>query len=132
MVESAISFPFRIDGFGKIAVANTQEKIWADRVLTVLGTMQGTRVMRGDYGMPLNSTLHEISSDVEDLMEGLVTEAFDKFLPLLTLDSVEVFPIVGDGVIQVQVTYSLPNGKTSTDVVGVAQINGNDPSVGVN
>ena len=127
MKEVAISLPFRVDGFGKIAVATSQEKIWDDRVFSVLNTAQGTRVLRPFYGVPLDSLNQELMADVEDQITSIISDAFEHQLSYLTLDHVDVTTDLMGGAVTATVYYTLPNGKTAETVVGVAQLNGSDP-----
>lgn len=70
-----LSFPFRVDGTGKIAVATTLQRQIQLRVIGLLGTLQGERLMRLTYGggMPArvfadDSELLGIESDVVEAL----------------------------------------------------------------
>ena len=129
MVEKTISLPFRIDLYGKVAEAVTQEKIWADRVRGVLGTTFRERVLRPEFGAAIVESLFDGAEErVLDLTDQ-VNEAFLNFLPDLTLLNVNVVELFDSGTMELNISYALPNEKETSVNIGFVEISGNLPPV---
>lgn len=102
----AISLPFRIDGYGRVASTTDRAKINADRVRSALMTSLGERVMRPTYGSLLPQSVFDSFDDVIETTEETVVEAFSRLLPDLTFESLEVLsedPTSGE--LSLQITY---------------------------
>lgn len=85
-----ISFPFRIDSRGKIAVAETPRKVWLDRVRAVINTQVGDRVMRPDFGIDSLTSVLNSGTPVERTLEEQIREAFERHLPSLTITRLDM------------------------------------------
>lgn len=129
MAEIAIALPFRVDPSGNIAVANTQSKIWADRVRGVIGTTFRERIMRSQFGSALVESLFEEADETTLDISSQVQEAFIDFLPDLTLVDVVVTDDSQNGTMNVEVTYQLPNEKEVTTTIGYVEIRGSLPPI---
>ena len=129
MAEIAISLPFRVDPSGNIAIANTQSKIWADRVRGVIGTTFRERIMRSEFGSAVVESLFEEADETSLDIRSQIQEAFIDFLPDLTLVDVVVAEDIQNGTMDVEVTYELPNEKEVTTTIGYVQIRGSRPPV---
>jgi phage baseplate assembly protein W len=139
--ETTISLPFAITAYGTVATANSQDKIWADRVTTVLGTAIGERALRYEFGSKIHESLWKNASEQQTLMDGVVADAFNDFLPLLTLRTVKVITNGTNPEISVEITYALPNEEqqvtlvgpfrmvTEVAVAGSVSISGNNPAI---
>lgn len=127
MSDKAIAFPFAIDPYGNVAFATSPPKIWDDRVVSVLGTLTGTRVQRKSYGLSPTATPFENRDGIQVGMEESVATAFATWLPSLNLIGVEV-TTEGDSDV-VTVRYTLPNREVSTTsvMVGALTLNGSNP-----
>jgi len=120
----AIAFPFSINSSGSINyVENDDETIWRDRVRFVVLTQLSERVMRPDFGSDINSLVFEGSWSVTTLAEGIVSTAFAKWLPKLTLNRVTTTLDDLHGGINVEIDYTLPNGITQTMSAQTASLN---------
>lgn len=124
--EVAITMPFSIDSFGRVGKTDSQEKIWADRVAAAIGTVQYTRIMRPSFGSDIASTEFELYEDTSDIIQQLVERAFEQHLTLLELQDVVVTGSPEAGTIAAEIIYELPNGKTVSTAVGVAQLLGDE------
>jgi phage baseplate assembly protein W len=105
-----ISIPFRLDGYGKIAVSSTPETIWAGRVRSVIGTPIGGRVMRPDFGSTVPNSL--MQADVPGLLETAVQSAAAQWLPdirIVSLQADDTTYIDGESSIEVQ--YEIPSSR---------------------
>lgn len=125
--QIAISFPFRIDEFGKVATTISEEKIWADRVRSVVGTTIGERVFRADFGTIIASQMFESAEIVEETIRSEISRAFSKYLSSLTLSDVFITFDDRQTLLEVDVQYTLPTGEESSTVIGIASLNTTDP-----
>jgi len=112
----AITLPFRLDGYGNVASTTDINKIWADRVRTVVSTQPSERVMRPEFGCPMPENLFVAITTVPELVEGQTADAFTRWLPGLKFEKVETQTIdEGEGSIEVGVFYSIPTVQQNTD-----------------
>ena len=127
MAEVAISLPFRIDPYGKVAVSTDQQKIWADRVRSVLGTALKERVMQPLFGTEIPYSVFHTYEDASILIERETQAAFETQLSLLSLQSVTTTFDEFTGIINVSTVYDLPNNTQVETVIGIAYIQGTSP-----
>ena len=127
MAEVAISLPFRVDPYGKIAVSTDQQKIWADRVRSILGTALKERVMQPLLGTEIPYSIFQTQEDASILIERETQAAFETQLPLLSLQSVTTTFDEFTGIINVSTVYDLPNNTQVETVIGIAYIQGTNP-----
>jgi phage baseplate assembly protein W len=127
MAEIAISLPFRVDPYGKIAVSTDQQKIWADRVRSVLGTALRERVMQPLFGTEIPYSVFSTQEDAAVLIERETQSAFEIQLPLLNLQAVTTTFDEFTGIINVSTVYDLPNNVQVETVIGIAYIQGTNP-----
>jgi phage baseplate assembly protein W len=125
--EMAISLPFKIDNFGGVAVTMSQEKIWADRVRSAIGTQLKERVFRADYGTTIPVTLFEDTDLMTSTIEEEVERAFIEYLPTLQLDVVEATYDRSQDTIFAEVGYFLPNKDQTSVVIGIARLSTTRP-----
>ena len=128
MAETTISLPFTIDPVGNVAHTEDQSKIWADRVLSVIGTMLRERVMRPTLGTLIPYAIFETSDDAVSEIRTEVNKAFDSQLPLLTLNSVDVTIDEFTNIAKITIVYSLPNTQEVTTTIGLILVQGNKPA----
>lgn len=126
--EISISLPFAISQYGRVAVSNTQSKIWSDRVRGVLGTVVGERVMRPRFGSKIAYQNFENEQSAQEKLKGAIHDAFANFLPALSLEKVNTSFDDQENLLSVEVVYSLPNQDTVTTNIGVVITPGNRPS----
>lgn len=124
--ERAISLPFTIDSYGNVASTKDQNKIWADKVRSVIGTSVGERLMRSDFGTKIPYSTFNGQQLVAEATRKEIFAAFAKFLPALNVRDVAV-SIGEESQVFAEVTYSLPNQQEVTTTVGLAYISGNAP-----
>ena len=111
-----ISFPFRFDGFGKVATTSDMPRIWADRVRSVISTYPGERIMRSGYGTALPDDLFDSVSKAPEFIDIQVANAFSEWLPEVSLKGV-TFVGSGENDIEMQVNYSVPTQDNDADPV---------------
>ena len=125
MIEKAISLPFSIDTYGKVAVTTDQKKIWQDKVLSVVGTTMRERIMRPRFGSMVAAKTFDNESLAETEVQAEVEYAFNTQLSLLTLKSVTTSYDSYTGNTNVEIIYDLPNNQPVSTTVGLVSINGN-------
>jgi phage baseplate assembly protein W len=123
--ETAVSLPFALDAYGNIRKTYEQSKIWADRVRSVIGTLKTERPMNTLFGTNIPAQTFSTESEAKEVITREVRNAFDKYLPLLILDTVNLTFNDATGVITLDVIYDLPNQEKLTTSVGIAYISGN-------
>lgn len=107
---TAISLPFRIDGYGRVAVTSDPSKIWADRVRSVLMTSVGERLMRPFFGSTIADEVYDVLDEVPELVFATVSQAFSDYLPRLTFNDVAVVQEDDeDGTLSLEISYTLPD-----------------------
>ena len=125
--EYAISFPFRLDSYGDVAKTKDPSKIWADRLISVIGTMMGERVARPAFGTQIANQWLNGLSGIDGDMQSEIQQAFIEFLPLLTLLRNSFEHDDANGSLKVIITYSLPNDKVETTVIALVSIGNQQP-----
>jgi phage baseplate assembly protein W len=129
MAEVAISIPFKIDAYGRIAQASSQQKIWADRVLSVIGTRFRERVMLPTFGTNITDFTYEGIETAVAGIEAAVEKAFLTQLPTLNLLDVVITRDDLQGNVLVDITYELPNDTETNTVVAIVAVGGKNPPV---
>jgi phage baseplate assembly protein W len=126
-IEQAISLPFTLGFTGSIDTTTDPKKIWADRVLSVVGTAIGERAQRYYFGSKIHLSTFESVTSAESQLSRDITEAFSTYLPLLSFEDLQTSYNQSTGVLGVTVFYSLPDGTEGAAQVGTVQISGNQP-----
>ena len=101
-------FPVEPDEDGRLAFSAEEGKI-QESILIILGTAQGERAMRPDFG----SRLHElvfapINGSTRSLAANYVTEALVAWEPRIDVRRVDVADhLAEDGVLQINIEYEV-------------------------
>lgn len=127
MTEKTIALPFSIDPYGKVTMSSNQSKIWADRVRSVIGTFLRERVMRPEFGTRIPYSVFNTQESAQQEISTETVQAFNQHLPLLTLNSVSSSFDSYSGVINVTITYKLPNDIVVDTSIGILTVRGNTP-----
>lgn len=125
--ELALVFPFSLDDYGNISVTSDPDRIWQDRVKSVIGTNIGERVMRPSFGTKVAFANWATRSAMEDIIQKEVNRAFFLHLPLLTVTDITFTYNDAENVANVFITYTLPDKREATTSVGVVVLNENNP-----
>jgi phage baseplate assembly protein W len=128
MAEVAISLPFSIDPYGKVASTINQSKIWSDRVRSIIGTTLRERVMRPTLGTIVPYALFESATTSEAEVKSEISKAFQSQLSLLRLQNVTVNIDEYTNVLNATIVYDLPNNETVTTNIGLILISGTKPA----
>jgi phage baseplate assembly protein W len=125
--ERAIQLPFAISASGSISDATDYSKIWDYRVRQAIGTSRGERLLYSDYGMRIPELTFATMSLAKEIVTKEIQSVFMTYLPELSLDSVNVLFDEDNGIVNVAVTYVLPNNNLGNTVLGVAVVSGDNP-----
>jgi phage baseplate assembly protein W len=109
----AIAFPFTLDPFGKVTSTTSQEKIYQDRVLTLLSTAIGERPMRPSYGTNVGAAMFENQDNIEAAINQAIRSAIGIWIPELTVEQVNVITFLEDGRVSVELNVTLPDFTSS-------------------
>ncbi|CAB5219638.1 hypothetical protein UFOVP221_106 [uncultured Caudovirales phage] len=118
--ESAFSLPFSIDSLGNVAKTTSQAKIWQDRVLSVIGTVKGQRILRSAYGTNMSLTAWDTVSAMTSAVEQEVIASFENEFSTLRLEEVRVEFREADNSLSIEVNYTLPDLTSTTTRVAIA------------
>jgi len=129
MAEIAISLPFSLDAYGRITSTESQQKIFSDRVLSVIGTNLKERVMLVEFGTKITSYLYGSIEKAISSIPGEIEQAFAKFLPTLTYSNTNVIYDEQTGTLLLDIIYELPNGETNSTTLEIVAIASKNPPV---
>lgn len=113
-VSVAISWPFRLDDSGKVESTSLYNKIYLDRVLTLLSTNLRQRPILQLYGTDIGKYLFESDNNLEAAIATTVTDAVNIWLPDLSVQKVTVGLPDENGVAAVDIVIRMPNGNMSS------------------
>lgn len=125
--EYTIALPFSISDFGSVSSTTSQEKIWADRVRSVVGTSIFERVLRPQFGTDIPRTIFDTEEVMRNKIEEEINKSFTLYLPLLTLESVTTEFDERTSVITATILYQLPNEEEAVLSIGIATISPDQP-----
>lgn len=119
----AITFPFTLDPFGVVNTTTSQEKIYQDRVLTLLSTTVGERPMRANYGTDIASALFETQGDAKKAAEIAIRTAMKTWLPDVTLEEINIASIDDSGILTINISLVLPDYSSTAVTIYTATLN---------
>lgn len=114
------SVPFAFNNLGQVSTTSDSRIIWQTRVILVITTRYGERLMRQDFGSGLDYSLFESAADASDIIYKAVTIAFNKWLPSLKLIEVTPQYDTTTGFMDITIRYSLPSGVTDEVAINTA------------
>lgn len=119
----AISYPFTLDGFGKIVTADQYTKVYLDRVLTLLSTNIRQRPILQTYGSDVGSISFESNNELEASISNIITSAISTWLPDIAVNKVTVGLPDENGIADITLIVKLPNGNVSSVALTTATFN---------
>jgi phage baseplate assembly protein W len=129
MTVKAVDYPFSfaksLDGkyISSVGATTNPKNIWQNRILLVLGTKPGERIMRPDFGCNLYTAVFESESNASQIAKDSITEAFTKWLPDLALKQIDPsFDKTTNNLI-INILYGLPNGETDNVTINTGIFN---------
>ena len=124
-----IGYPFAFsksaDGANISAVGVTSDfkKIWQDRILLVLGTRPGERLMRPDFGCNLHTAVFESESNAFQIADVSIRESFVNWLPDLLLKQINPKYDDTTNTLDINILYALPNGEVDSVTINTGIFN---------
>jgi phage baseplate assembly protein W len=110
-------FPLAPNGIGEVALATYEEDV-RQAVQIILGTAQGERVMRPDFGAGLHALLFEpMSTTTMALARHRVEEALLTWEPRIDNVGVEVSPEAQLGRLKIEIRYRVRATDTFYNLV---------------
>jgi phage baseplate assembly protein W len=105
----AISFPFTLDPFGKIISTTNQNKIYQDKILTLLSTGIGERPMRPTYGTNIGAAMFENQGKVDSAINQAIRTAISNWIPEITVEKINIKGFLDTGAVTVELNVTLPD-----------------------
>jgi phage baseplate assembly protein W len=112
-MSRALAFPYTLDAVGVVDAATVANKIYLDRVLTLLSTNIGQRPMLPSYGTDLDKALFENENNFGPAVQQAIGEAIKTWLPDVIVQDIQISELDA-GVGNVQVTLELPGNTLTT------------------
>ena len=122
-MSRAISFPYTIDPNGIAQYTESATKIYVDRVLTLLSYYVGQRPMLPTYGVNWSKSLFENDSDAQIAIPLAISEAIAKWIPEVSVTSVDFVGNNFDGTENVIVSLKLPDETLTSLTINTGTIN---------
>jgi phage baseplate assembly protein W len=119
----AISFPYTINTNGTAQYTESATKIYVDRVLTLLSYYVGQRPMLPTYGVNWSKSLFENDSDAQIAIPLAISEAIAKWIPEVSVTSVDFVGDNFDGTENVIVSLKLPDDTLTSLTINTGTIN---------
>jgi len=123
MTEKAISLPFGFNESGGISFTTDPKKIWQDRVVIVVMTSLGERVMQPSFGSDAKLATFEPIENAQVAIQQAVAVAFSRWLPQLSLTAVESTFDETEEALNVEVTYNYGAALDDTVTIKTAILN---------
>lgn len=120
--DYAITLPFNFDASGGIAVTSDSKKIWQDRVVLVVMSYLGERVMKPEYGTNTRAFAFENMNDVPFLIKNEVQAGFARWLPNLGLDDVGAYIDPVDSILNITISYSYGTNQSDSVIIRTANL----------
>lgn len=117
-IGRGVSFPFRIDQSGAIAMTSGADDIISSMKM-VLSTAPGERLMRPLFGCRIWEQLFEpINANTLGLMGEAVREALARWEPRIVVDDVRLIPMSGaEGQVHIEIDYTVNDTNDSRNLV---------------
>jgi phage baseplate assembly protein W len=121
-VSSAINYPFTLDNFGVLTSTTNANKIYLDRVLTLLSTNVGQRPMLPEYGIDWTVALFENEGDARAATPGALRAAISRWIPDVRVNNITMRD-QQDGIEYIDIELVLPDNTVTTLPVNTATLN---------
>jgi phage baseplate assembly protein W len=126
-MELTISLPFKLNSYGSINTTIDYNKIWLDRVLSVVGTAVRERVMQPTIGTYITEVIFDNQDTAQAEIQKELENAFVRQLSNLNLISTQTNFDSSTGVLSITLTYALPNKEVVNTVIGFVISSGTAP-----
>jgi phage baseplate assembly protein W len=119
-MSKAISYPYTLDGFGVVKPTTDVNKIYLDRVLTLLSTNIGQRPILTEYGTDIESALFENQNNFEAAVNQAIRQAIARWIPDIDVADIKVGTPDQDGIGQVNLTLIMPDSTYTSLTVSTS------------
>jgi phage baseplate assembly protein W len=126
----AINYPFTLDALGRINSTSDNNKIYLDKILTLLSTPASQRPMNPTYGTDIFRALYETGQDYEQAIRESVLRAMSIHLPQITVDSITISDTDDSGTSNVEIYFTFPDGTNSEILLNSKNLNPNGTEIG--
>ena len=130
MASTAINYPFTLDSLGKIVSTSDDNKIYLDKIMTLLSTMVGQRPMQPMYGTDILRALYECGEDYDLALRDAINRAMATFLPAVSVNYITIEEPDNTGVSKVTITFSFPDGSTNEVSLNSSYLNNDGTQIG--
>jgi phage baseplate assembly protein W len=121
-MSKALGFPYTISPAGVVQYTVSPAKIYTDRVLTLLSYYVGQRPMLPTYGVDWSKSLFENDSDARLAIPIAISEAVAKWIPEVSVTSVDFAGDNFDGTENVIVSLKLPDDTLTSLTINTGTI----------
>jgi len=108
-----VNYPIRRSEDGYFDKTSTTVEHVKANLVNVLSTSRGERVLRPDFGTRLEEFLFEpLTPQTEAEIQSEIESVVDRFLPYVTIESIQIDQFDEEGVVRLEVRFStffLPN-----------------------
>jgi hypothetical protein len=100
-MSSAVSIPFHVDSTGAIQATSSDDQALQDRVMALVSTVPGERLMRASYGVPTPSEIFDphIGDLVFAELKLLASQAIKQWEPAAVI--VDIQPVINQDAVTV-------------------------------
>jgi phage baseplate assembly protein W len=129
MAINIINYPFEFNrnvantNINSVSATSDFKEVWKSRVLLVLGTRPGERLMRPDFGSNLHTVVFEPESTAGQIAKDSITQAFNTWLSSLELRQISPSFDPTTGTLTVSIIYGLPNGEADSVTINTGIFN---------
>ena len=113
-MSKSISYPYTIDGYGVVQTTESVNKIYLDRVLTLLSTKVGQRPILQDYGTNIEAALFENQNNFKAAVTQAVTQAMARWIPDIGINKINITDPNEEGEALVELILELPNSTLTS------------------
>ena len=121
-MTQAIGFPYTISPAGVVQPTESATKIYLDRVLTLLSYYVGQRPMLPTYGVDWSKSLFENENEAQIAIPIAIAEAIAKWIPEVSVTSVDFAGGNVDGTENVIVSLKLPDDTLTSLTINTGTI----------
>lgn len=118
VLGSGWRFPVQIDERGGVAVAAHEQKV-RESICIILGTAQGERVMRPNFGCGIHEFVFSVvDTSTLTMLRSAVSEALVRWEPRIELLEVQILSEnIANGLLNIHVYYRLRATNTEANLV---------------
>jgi phage baseplate assembly protein W len=109
----SVNYPFQLDSFGRIVSTADTNKIYTDRLLTLLSTPTNSRPMMPNYGTDIARSLYETGGQAATAIKESIRRAVALYLPELEIKALRISDTYSDGTLNVELSVGFPDNSVN-------------------